>query len=232
MPKVLLGIVCFLVIVSAALFAIQDRSESERPRANAQDERTKWISKFRDSLEHTEPGKSPSGWTALETNGADKLAKWWIVADQNGGRRLRVVTENTGHTYNLFFRESDYAAVLRLEVYLRAVSGKEDQGGGLVWRAQDENNYYITRWNPLENNLRIYTVKDGERTQLHSIAFDLDPKGSYHLIVDHVGDLITVRMAGVEMHLIDRTFASGGKVGLWTKADAVTEFQRFAVLEK
>jgi hypothetical protein len=35
---------------------------------------------------------------------------------------------------------------------MKAVAGKEDQGGGLVWRAMDSNNYYVARYNPLEDN--------------------------------------------------------------------------------
>jgi len=35
-------------------------------------------------------------------------------------------------------------------------------------RAKDADNYYIARWNPLEENLRVYFVKDGKQTQLAS----------------------------------------------------------------
>jgi hypothetical protein len=41
-----------------------------------------------------------------------------------------------------------------IEVKVRADTGKEDQGGGLIWRARDANNYYVARYNPLENNFR------------------------------------------------------------------------------
>jgi len=57
-----------------------------------------------------------------------------------------------------------------LSVVVLAVSGEEDQGGGPVWRAADAANYYITRWNPLEKNFRLYFVKDGRRKQLASAA--------------------------------------------------------------
>lgn len=41
-----------------------------------------------------------------------------------------------------------------------------DQGGGVVWRARDSKNYYIARYNPLENNFRVYKVEAGRRVQL------------------------------------------------------------------
>ena len=34
----------------------------------------------------------------------------------------------------------------------------------MVWRAKDKKNYYICRYNPLEDNFRVYKVVDGERT--------------------------------------------------------------------
>ena len=32
----------------------------------------------------------------------------------------------------------------------KAIAGTIDQGGGICWRVQDNNNYYIVRMNPLE----------------------------------------------------------------------------------
>ena len=36
----------------------------------------------------------------------------------------------------------------------------------MVWRASDAKNYYIARYNPLEDNYRVYKVEEGRRTQL------------------------------------------------------------------
>src|SRR5437763_11518129 len=55
-----------------------------------------------------------------------------------------------------------------IEVKVRANTGEEDQGGGLIWRVRDANNYYVARYNPLENNFRLYYVKNGNRTQIAS----------------------------------------------------------------
>jgi hypothetical protein len=48
-----------------------------------------------------------------------------------------------------------------IEVRLKAMAGSIDQGGGIVWRVRNRDNYYITRWNPLENNIRLYHVFKG-----------------------------------------------------------------------
>ena len=50
-----------------------------------------------------------------------------------------------------------------LTVSVLATAGKTDMGGGLIWRARDDQNYYITRANPLEQNIRFYRVVNGVR---------------------------------------------------------------------
>jgi hypothetical protein len=48
-----------------------------------------------------------------------------------------------------------------MSVKIKAIAGEEDMGGGLVWRYIDNKNYYIVRCNPLENNIRLYCVVNG-----------------------------------------------------------------------
>jgi hypothetical protein len=43
-----------------------------------------------------------------------------------------------------------------VEVKFKPISGKEDQAGGVIWRAKDSNNYYVARANALEDNVTIY----------------------------------------------------------------------------
>ncbi len=114
---------------------------------------------------------------------------------------------------------------LDVSVHLRARHGKVDQGGGLVWRAKDGRNYYIARYNPLEDNLRVYTVTDGRRRQLASAEVRLDRAAWHVLRVQMSGDHITCALDGrALLSLHDPTFAEPGRIGLWTKADAQTWF--------
>ena len=83
---------------------------------------------------------------------------------------------------------SDYKDV-DLSVRMRAVAGELDQGGGVVWRAKDKNNYYIARYNPLEDNFRVYKVEAGKRTQFASARIPGDKKW-HTLRVTMVGDRI------------------------------------------
>jgi hypothetical protein len=82
--------------------------------------------------------------------------------------------------------------------------------------------------NPLEDNFRLYKVVNGKRTQLDSSAVEA-PSGKWHLIrVVHQGNRIQCYFGGkLHLDVRDDTFTETGKVGLWTKADAVTSFDDF-----
>jgi hypothetical protein len=187
----------------------------------------------RHSFDDVVEGELPPGFTIAETNGRGKLATWQVTADEpasEGGRVLRLTTTaNTDQTYNLMMLPDPVGADVSLAVRVRADSGDEDQGGGVLWRARDAANYYIARWNPLEDNLRAYKVVNGKRTQLGTADVAVGP-GWHDLLVEMRGDLMRVRFDGVELiALRDATFAEGGLVGLWTKADAATSFDDLVV---
>jgi hypothetical protein len=119
---------------------------------------------------------------------------------------------------------------VEVSVALQALGGEVDQGGGLVWRALDGESYYIARWNPLEENFRVYKVVDGKREQLASADVALDPAGWHKLAVRMRGERIECELDGrLQLQASDATFAGAGRIGLWTKADARTAFDDLAL---
>ena len=111
------------------------------------------------------------------------------------------------------------------------MGGVEDQGGGPAWRhRRSEDDYYVARWNPLEDNFRVYSVRGGERLQLDSARVRSDAQAWHTIRVRHVGDSITCWFDGEELlHATDAKLTTPGAVGLWTKADATTSFDDLAV---
>jgi Domain of Unknown Function (DUF1080) len=116
---------------------------------------------------------------------------------------------------------SDVEATTRF----KAISGKEDQAGGVVVRLIDRNNYYIARANALENNVHFFRVIGGRRQELAGANTKV-ASGVWHtLTLRAEGNRFTVSFNGKPLFThTDRTFGSPGKIALWTKADSVTRF--------
>lgn len=186
------------------------------------------------TFENSAVGSVPKGWKALETAGKGKPAIWKVIEDEKApsGKRILALTStnNSGRTYNLLMAERSNYKNLKIKMKIKAIAGEEDQGGGPIWRAKDRNNYYIARWNPLEDNYRVYYVKNGNRKQLASAKVKIDPKAWHEIKIEHVGNKIKAMLNGKKiLEVKDDTFMEAGMVGLWTKADAATAFDDIKV---
>ena len=114
---------------------------------------------------------------------------------------------------------------VRVSVRCRTISGRVDQACGLVARYRDENNYYVTRANALEGNVRLYHTVQRSRVEFASGNATVQSGTWSTLEVQAAGNSITVSWNGTPVisNASDSTFAKG-KIGLWTKADSVTAF--------
>jgi hypothetical protein len=186
-------------------------------------------------FETSESGKVPKGWAVAKT-GDGEGSVWAVVADKSapkGPKVLAQTAESPRATFNLCVATDTGFGDVDVSVAFKANAGKIDPGGGIVWRYRDENNYYVARYNPLESNYRVYHVVDGKRTPFGGKEGLKAKAGEWHTLrVQMVGDRITCSLNGkVEIEAKDRTCADGGKVGLWTKADAQTSFDDFHAKE-
>ena len=164
----------------------------------------------------------PAGW-----HGMTGIWRVEPASDAPSGPNVLAQISDTGRGghFNVAIAPEPHLRDLELDVKLRAVAGHEDQGGGLVWRFRDLKNYYIARHNPLENNYRLYKVVDGHRRQLATAEVEA-PLGVWHdMRITMKGPLIKCFLDG-RKHLTaeDETFKEPGRFGLWTKADARTQF--------
>jgi hypothetical protein len=133
--------------------------------------------------------------------------------------------------FNLCVTDGTDARDVEASVAFKANEGKKDQGGGIVWRYLDANNYYIGRMNPLEDNYRVYKVVAGKRSPEFQNAEVKVQAGEWHVLkIQMVGDHIECWLDDKKyLDVKDDTITKPGKVGLWTKADARTKFDNFAV---
>lgn len=179
-------------------------------------------------FETSATGQTPEGFMVSFT-GREQTRDWKVV-DDSGNKVVAQLAKNKGNCFNMLVLDNSQYKDLTLSVKIKAVSGSEDQGGGLVWRYVDNNNYYIARHNPLENNLRFYRVVEGSRKQLKSVDSDIPAGVWFTISIEMKGSKISCTLNGQNLiEVTDDTFTLPGKVGLWTKADAVSYFDEMRI---
>ena len=155
--------------------------------------------------------------------------KWKFAAGQwvrraSGGRQVLAQTAAT-QPWAVAVLEDQKFEDVDVSVRFRPVSGKEDASGGIIFRAKDGRNYFLVRANALENNFRLYAIVNGKRSTIASARVEEPKLGTWHTIrVVATGPRVQAYLDNASLldHQ-DKTFTEGW-VGLWTKADSVTEF--------
>src|SRR5437773_2083801 len=172
-------------------------------------------------------GAPPPGWTANKTGKGQ--AKWEIVADDSAPSKPNVLKQSGEATYPVCIKDDASLKDGFVEVKFKPISGKEDQAGGVIWRCNDANNYYIARANALEDNVTIYHTVNGKRSEKKRINTKV-ASGRWHTLrVDFKDNYFVVTFDGKRAFVWkDDTFKDAGKVGVWTKADSTTLFDDFS----
>jgi len=166
---------------------------------------------------------------AVKDDFAKDNPKWKFVTGQwvrrtSGGRPVLAQTVETQPWAVALLQDMQFSDV-DVSVRFRPISGKEDASGGIILRARDGQNYLLVRANALENNFRLYTLVNGKRSTIASARVTEPSLGVWHSIrVVALGPKIQAYLNGtLLLDHSDKTFTDGW-LGLWTKADSVTEF--------
>jgi hypothetical protein len=171
---------------------------------------------------------APAGFSFGRT-GSGALGRWVVRAEAGAPSGANVLAQldadDTDMRFPIAVLDAPVLRDVRVSARCKMISGSVDQACGLVARYRDENNYYITRANALEDNIRLYTIRDGQRRQLASWSGRVTPNAWHEYRLEVRGDHLEVFWDGqrvLDHH--DTTFTEAGRVGVWTKADSVTHF--------
>src|SRR5262245_47202221 len=96
-------------------------------------------------------GPLPKGWEAGVTGRG--AAKWEVVSEDSAPSAPFALKQSGEATFCWAAQTDVRIKDGFVEVKFKPISGKEDQAGGLVFRFQDANNYYVVRGNALEGNV-------------------------------------------------------------------------------
>jgi len=185
------------------------------------------------SFESNQIGVTPEGWTSTLTGSGNP--RWTVENDATAPSKTTVLKQSGRATYPLILKNNTNIQDGFIEVKFKAIAGSQDRAAGIVWRAKDANNYYVTRANALENNVVLYKTVNGVRSALDIVGrkggYGIDvpvPANIWHsLRIDFKASHFTVSFNGKQLFEVDdSTFTDAGRVGLWTKADSVTVFDQ------
>lgn len=180
-----------------------------------------------ENFDHTPLGPVPDSWLATKTGSGRPL--WSIVRDDTAPSAPQVLRQSGEATYPVCLKREPALRDGFVEVKFKAISGREDQAGGVIWRALDADNYYVARANALEDNVTIYHTIKGRRVAFKNVDVKVAPAVWHTLRVNFVGPKFTVIFDGrTVIEATDTTLVAAGLTGLWTKADSVTHFDDFA----
>jgi hypothetical protein len=186
-------------------------------------------------------GQPPRGFEFGYTAKAGAPGKWIVEAEGTNKYLAQVDADNTRARFPVAVVSDISAADIDLSVRFRPISGRVDQAAGLVWRYRDQDNYYIVRANALEDNVVLYKVEKGTRTDLpvkgegrtYGKKTEVPARQWSTLRVVASGRLFEVYFNGTKLYDVeDTTFTQPGKVGVWTKADSVTQFDDLTIVTK
>jgi hypothetical protein len=213
-PSALIAL-SFIASLQLAIGAVVARAETAAPAPA-------W------NFDREEPGTLPREFSIGTMFDGRPAGDWQVLATDRAKSPPHVLAQLMGkgaeHAYKLALIKEVIAADLNLEVSFLPIQGRADMGGGLIWRAADDRNYYLARANPLEQNIRVYRVVNGIRHLLENFNQTIDVRQWHTLRVTHRGCRVNIFFDDKQVFdLCDKTFHAG-MIGLWTKSDAVTYF--------
>ena len=173
------------------------------------------------------PGALPAGWEQGVTGKG--APRWAVKADASAPSKPNVLEQSGSGTFPWCVLRKTSVENGFVEVRFKPMSGSEDQAGGIIWRWQDGNNYYVARANALENNVSLYHTTHGRRNTLKYVDAPVAKNAWHTLRVEFSGKRIKVALDGkTYIEQEDAHMTGAGAVGLWTKADSVTAFDDFS----
>ena len=116
-----------------------------------------------------------------------------------------------------------------IQVDFRLIGGASDQFAGILFGLKDDGNHYAYRYNTKDGDTALWRVVDGERQRIHHGGVHLEiPMGEWRTLRMRVqGASITGWVNDLQTLQFTLPEAPTGRVGLWSKPDAVTDYRNF-----
>jgi hypothetical protein len=184
-------------------------------------------------------GKLPADWAPLLA-GKGKPGEWQVLMDEvapqfkplssqapSQARRevlAQVSRDPTDERFPLLVYQGERFGDFTARFRFKLVAGVIEQMAGLVFRLQDEKNFYVVRASA-SGNVRFYKFVNGERNSPIGPEIPVSQGEWHELSVKCTGNQIDIQFDGKPAMptLTDNSHLSG-QLGFFTKSDAVSYF--------
>jgi hypothetical protein len=172
------------------------------------------------------PGKLPPDFSERGNRGPH----WAVIETEKAVSRPNVLATGkpyraTRHPTLILANQRTGEEDFELAVSFLTATHNAGVASGLIWRAQDEQNYYLFQVSPLgKNNLALYRVVNGVRSQLDVATRPFDQREWHTLWVVVLDDRFVGTFDGRPvLDARDPQFRKG-RFGLWSSGAGFTYF--------
>jgi hypothetical protein len=197
-----------------------------------------------DSLDFdkAQPGAAPPDWSFATTHHGQP--GHWVVHPDVGAPSApnvfaQLAADRAPLRYALALYDKGYCKNGDLSAEMKIISGKATQTGGLIWRYQDPNNYYLLTISADEDTIAVLKVQDGRPIPVAKLGPGLKAFQVSHKIEPQEWNVLRVTFQATKMTVYfdhrkvmdaeDTTFLKPGKTGLWTRGDTIAYFDNFRI---
>ncbi|MFO0973000.1 MAG: PDZ domain-containing protein [Phycisphaerae bacterium] len=181
-----------------------------------------------EEFDHTSEGELPDGWKGY-SNG--QSPPQWKVGKVEGGSGTVLTLETTQATpadVNVCVFRGVKFGVGHASVRLHATDGVQSRCGGVVMSYASKRNFYYIALDAKQNRVECGKMVDGTLTPIDTKEFQCDPARWYKLSLERFGERLIGRVdENVIINTRDGTFKKDGRVGVFTRGDAVVGFDSF-----
>ncbi len=137
------------------------------------------------------PGSLPGSFVVGTLFDGRPAGEWKVLITERAKSTAQVLAQimpkGTDQAHKLILVAGTESANIDLTVSYLAVAGKADLGGGLVWHAADDRNYYLLRASLVEQKIRLYRVVKGVQQIVKHIDYALPATGWHQLRIIQQG---------------------------------------------
>ncbi len=194
------------------------------------------------NFDRVKPGTPPPNWTFAETHGS-RLARWEVRFDPSAPSRGNVLDQASGSAGNFDFPIAVYDGATcvngDLSVKFKIDPNRSARTVGLVWRYQDQDNYYLLHFSAEAHNIVLFRVQHGKAQAVpimgaqpgrFGVPHDLQAGQWYVAKVIFRGSHIRVFFGNRRLFEADDDAIMGsGRTGVWTKGRTTASFDDFRI---